>query len=110
MSDENQTDDQGEDKPAPDSPPQENPDAVTATKKFNWTDRETETTKIYFPGSVIDNEEAAAWAIDQGHGEQRGLQSPSRILRPSENKARDLAREGGENKSAKKGRSKGGEG
>lgn len=87
--------------PAADPVPQD-PDAVTATRKFNWLDRENETTRTFYPGAVIDIPEAADWALDQEHGEQRGLQSPARShnLNAPENKARDLALEG-ENKGGK---------
>lgn len=92
---------QGGTPPEP-APAVEDPDAVTATRKFNWLDRENETTRTFYPGAVIDIPEAADWALDQEHGEQRGLQSPARShgINAPENKARDLALEG-ENKGGK---------
>jgi hypothetical protein len=43
--------------------------AITATKKFTYiVDGQT---RIYFPGSEIDDEGAALWSLEQGFGEDR---------------------------------------
>lgn len=77
---------------------------VTAVKKFNWFDPHLDETKIYFPGQVVDNEDAAVWALDQKYGEERGEQSPARshVLNAPENKATDLKKAGGANKGKEK--------
>lgn len=79
--------------------------AVTCTKKFNWAiaaGTPHATTKCYFPGDVIEAQDAAAWAKMQGYAEERGEQTPARALSSPENKAADLKASGGENKRDKK--------
>lgn len=43
--------------------------AITATKKFNYlVDGQTRT---FYPGTVVEDEGAAVWALDQGYAEER---------------------------------------
>ncbi len=79
--------------------------AVTTTRKFNWPyidDDGEQRTRMYFPGQVIDDQDAAAFAKMAGNAEERGEQTPARApMNAPDNKARDPKKEGGENKGGK---------
>lgn len=79
---------------------------ITCTKKFAWTSGDVD--RIYFPGDVIEDQDAAAFARMTNHAEERGEQEDSRILprRSPEDKKADLAKAGGETKAERKAREK----
>lgn len=74
--------------------------AVTCTRKFNWATADGGA-QIYFPGQVIEDQDAAAFAKMTGYGEERAEQAPARALRSPEDKAATLERTAGENKGGK---------
>lgn len=78
--------------------------AVTCTRKFSFpfTDADGEPrTALYFPGQVIEDADAAAFAKMTGHAEDRAAQEPPRNLESPERAVKTLEKSGGETKETK---------